>query len=219
VDKNNSTLVSTHGAAMAKPLCVEFRGQTIELQLEKIDRTKLYGYVETEVLDEAGKHCEVGTLTGDGHSIAGKGGTALAYLSQDGLWRKKTDIKPVDLQGNVIMPVKSTFDAKITLDKMASIDDYLSHNIHLVYRLACDAEPTVLMDELKNGTIFNFPFSYRGGVEASAGFLLLGSDGNVFLCVGTPTKIDFIGLKHQAPVPEEPEAPAEEEDLLDFSLV
>jgi len=204
---------------MAKPLCVELNGQTIELQLEKIDRTKLYGYVETEVLDEAGKRCELGTLTGDGHSIVGKGGTALAYLSQDGLWRKKADLKPVDPQGTVITPVKSSFDTKITLDKKTSIDDYLSHNIHLIYRLICDAEPTALMDELKNGTIFSFPFSYRGGVEASAGFLLLSSDGNVFLCVGTPTKIEFVGLKAPVPAVEEPEAAAEEEDLLDFSLV
>jgi len=204
---------------MAKPLCVELHGQTIELQLEKIDRNKLYGYVETEVQDESGKHCEVGTLTGDGHSIVGKGGTALAYLSQDGLWRKKTDLKPVDLQNSIITPVKSTFDSKVALDKKATIDDYLSHNIHLVYRLECTVDATALMDELKAGAIFTFPFSYRGGVEASVGFLLLGADANVFLCVGTPTKVEFIGLKHRAPVAEETEAAAEEEDLLDFSLV
>jgi hypothetical protein len=205
---------------MAKPLCVELHGQTCELQLEKVDRTKLYGFVETEVLDEAGKKCEVGTLTGDGHSIVGKGGTALAYFSPDGLWRKKTDLKPVDLHGNVIPPVKSTFDATVTLDKTATIDEYLSHNIHLIYRLEAQQDHPKLMDELKKGTIFCFPFSYRGGVESSAGFLLQGSDGNVFLCVGAPTKIEFIGLKHQAPVTTDDSAePTEEEDLLDFSMV
>lgn len=108
----------------------------------------------------------------------------------------------------------------MTLDRQASIDDYLSHNIHLVYRLEPEAENTALVDELKKGTIFQFPFSYRGGVEANAGFLLLGSDGNIFLCVGTPTAIDFIGLKAVAAVvPDETEAVPEEEELLDFSLV
>lgn len=205
---------------MAKPLSLEFQGELIELQLEKVDRTKLYGYVETEVLDEAGKRCELGTLTGDGHSIVGKGGTALAYLSQDGLWRKKTDLKPVDVQGTVIAPVKSTFDATVSLDRTATIDEYLSHNIHLIYRLSSETMSAVFTDELKKGVIFQFPFSYRGGVEASAGFLLLGSDGNLFLCVGVPTKLEFIGLKSAAPiVPDDADAATDDDDALDFSLV
>ncbi len=204
---------------MAKPLSVEFHGEVFELDLEKVDRTKLYGYVESEVLDENGKRCEIGTLTGDGHSIVGKGGTALAYLSPDGLWRKKTELQPVDRQGDLIPPVKSTFDATVALDRTVSIDDFLTHNIHLIYRLKAEQEPTALMSELKKGTIFQFPFSYRGGVEASAGFLLLGSDGNVFLLVGTPTDIEFIGLKSPAAIVDGNDASADDDDLLDFSMV
>lgn len=204
---------------MAKPLSLDLNGQVFDLHLEKVDRTKLYGFVETEVQDEAGKKCEVGTLTGDGHSIVGRGGSALAYLSPDGLWRKKTDLKPVDLSGQPIPPVKSTFDTLVNLDKKVTIDEYLSHNIHLIYRLTADNEPTDLIEELKKGTIFQFPFSYRGGVEASAAFLLLGSDGNVFLCVGSPTRIEFIGLKATAPIVAEDAAEVEEEDLLDFRIV
>ena len=204
---------------MAKPLSVEFHGEVFELDLEKVDRTKLYGYVESEVLDENGKRCEIGTLTGDGHSIVGKGGTALAYLSPDGLWRKKTELQPVDRLGDLIPPVKSTFDATVALDRTVSIDDFLTHNIHLIYRLKAEQEPTALMSELKKGTIFQFPFSYRGGVEASAGFLLLGSDGNVFLLVGTPTDIEFIGLKSPTAIVDANDASADDDDLLDFSMV
>lgn len=204
---------------MAKPLSVELHGEVFELDLEKVDRTKLYGYVESEVLDENGKRCEIGTLTGDGHSIVGKGGTALAYLSPDGLWRKKTELKPVDRQGDMIPPVKSTFDATVPLDRTVSIDEFLTHNIHLIYRLKAEQEPTALMSELKEGTIFQFPFSYRGGVEASAGFLLLGSDGNAFLLVGTPTDIEFIGLKSPAAIVDANDASADDDDLLDFSMV
>ena len=204
---------------MAKPLSVEFHGEVFALDLQKVDRTKLYGYVESEVLDETGKRCEIGTLTGDGHSIVGKGGTALAYLSPDGLWRKKTELKPVDRQGDLIPPVKSTFDATVALDRTVSIDDFLTHNIHLIYCLKTEQEPTALMSELRNGTIFQFPFSYRGGVEASAGFLLLGSDGNVFLLVGTPTDIEFIGLKSPAAIVDGNDASADDDDLLDFSMV
>jgi hypothetical protein len=206
---------------MAKPLVVELRGQSFDLQLEKVDRTKLYGFIETEVLDEAGRPCETGTLTGDGHSIVGRGGSAIAYLSPDGLWRKKTELRPVDPAGQPIPPVKSTFDSVVNLDRTVSIDEYLSHNIHLIYRLTAEQEPTALMEELKQGTIFQFPFSYRGGIEASAGFLLQAADGNIFLCVGSPTKIEFIGLKTAAPIVTEETGgtDAEEEDLLDFSIV
>jgi hypothetical protein len=206
---------------MAKPLVLVYQGSPVNFQLEKVERSKLYGYVDTEVVDEAGKRCELGTLIADGHSVVGKGGTALAYLSPNGQWRKKADLKPVDVHGKVITPVKSTFDAPVPLDKTATISEYLSHNINLIYQLAPEAEPPGLRDELKAGTIYQFPFSYRGGLEASAGFLLMGGDGNLFLCVGVPTDLDFVGLTSTAPVvpADAEEAVADEEDALDFSLV
>jgi hypothetical protein len=205
---------------MAKPLMVELNGKPLNLALEKVERSKLYGYVETEVVDEAGKRCELATLTGDGHSIVGKGGTALAYLSTNGLWRDKAELKAVDVHGQVITPVKSTFDAPVTLDKKGTIEDLLAHNVHLVYRLTPDGDDATLRKELEGGTIFQFPFSYRGGLDASAGFLLLGADGNIFLCVGVPTKLEFVGMKATAAVvPDAQAAPAEEDDLLDFSVV
>jgi hypothetical protein len=205
---------------MARLLVVEFQGETYNFALAKVERSKLYGYVDTDVIDEAGKRCELATLTADGHSIVGKGGTANAYLSPHGLWRKKADLRAVDVHGNIITPVKSTFDAPVVLDKKAAVEDYLAHNIHLIYHLTPEDDPVALRKELEAGTIFGFPFSYRGGLEAHAGFLLLGSDGNIFLCVGVRTAIEFVGLKATAPtMGEEETAAAEEEDLLDFSLV
>src|SRR5207249_9928381 len=122
--------------------------------------------------------------------------------------------------GKEIVPAKSTFDAPVALERQATIDEYLSHNIHLIYRLHPSGDHPALLQELRKGAIFQFPFSYRGGVEASAGFLLLGSDGNAFLCVGTPTAIAFVGLKAAAAVvADETEAPTDDEEALDFSLV
>ena len=205
---------------MAKPLTLEFRGVSVDFQLDKVDRSKLYGYIETEVVDEAGKKCELATLIGDGHSIVGKGGAAICYLSPDKLWRTRSQLKPIDVHGNPITPVKSSFDAPIPIGETVSIDDYLSHNIHLVYQVVPAAEHAELLAELRAGAIFKFPFSYRGGVEASPAFLLLGGDGNPFLCVGHATAAEFVGLKSAAPVvsDEAPDA-ADEEDSLDFSLV
>jgi len=205
---------------MAKPLVVEFQGAPVNLDLEKVDRTKLYGYVETIVQDESGKPCELATLAGDGHSIVGKGGSGLAYLSHDGRWRKKSELRPVDLQGKLIVPVRSTFDSPVALDQQATIDEYLSHNITSTYLLSPQEGGDELRAELKKGTIYRFPFSYRGGVEASAGFLLMGADGNLFLCVGSPTAFEFIGLKATAAtVTDETDSMPDDDESLDFSMV
>ena len=211
---------------MPKPLVLEYRGGQVSLGLQKVDRTKLYGYVDTEVVDEAGRACELGTLLGDGHSVVGKGGTGLAYLSPDGLWRKKADLRPVDREGNPIPTVKSTFDTVVPLTDAATIEDYLSHNVYLIYLLTPEraegmpAQPIDdLIDELRGGTIYRFPFSYRGGVSATVGFLLAGGDGNLFLCVGVPTSIEYVGLKATAAVVSDPGDDAVEDDALDFSLV
>jgi hypothetical protein len=211
---------------MAKPLVFEFRGAQVSLGHQKVDRTKLYGYVDTEVVDEAGRACELGTLLGDGHSVVGKGGTGICYLSPDGLWRKKADLRPVDRDGKPIPTVKSTFDTVVPLTDQATIEDYLSHNVHLIYLLTHqppDGMPAQPIDELaedlRGGTIYRFPFSYRGGVAATVGFLLAGGDGNLFLCVGTPTVIEYVGLKATAAVVVDPGDEGAEDDALDFSLV
>jgi hypothetical protein len=205
---------------MTKSLTVVFQGESINLTLEKVERSKLYGYIAAEVVDAMGQRCELATLSGDGHSIVGKGGTAIAYLSPGGLWRTKAELKPVDIHGKVTTPVPSSFAAPLKLDRKATVDGYLSHNIHLIYHLTPDKEHASLKKELRGGAIFQFPFSYRGGLEASVGFLLLGADGNLFLCVGAPTSLAFVGWNASARVQAETEtALADEEDMLDFDLV
>ena len=211
---------------MAKPLVLDYRGGQVSLGIQKVDRTRLYGYVDTEVVDEAGRACELGTLLGDGRSVVGKGGTGLAYLSPDGLWRKKAELRPVDRDGKPVPTLKSTFDTVVPLADQATIEDYLSHNIHLIYLLThqppdgMPAQPIEeLAEDLRGGTIYRFPFCYRGGIAATVGFLLAGGDGNLFLCVGVPTAIDYVGLKATAAVVADPCDEAAEDEALDFNLV
>ena len=205
---------------MSKDLTVVFQGTPVVLTMEKVDRTRLYGYVETEVLDDQAKRCELVTLAGDGKTAFGKGGSAIAYLSPTGLWREKSQLRPVDAAGGPFVPVKSTFDAPVDLTHEAAIEELLWHNIHLVYQLSAQQEHPPLWDALRAGKMFSFPFSYRGGLEADTAFMLVGSDGNLFLMVGKPTAVEFVGLKHSAAVVVEDEGDAEEaDDLLDFSIV
>ena len=108
-------------------------------------------------------------------------------------------------------------------------EEYLEHNIRLVY--AMDAvEPEhesqdgsshidELMAELKRGTIFKFPYSYRGGLEADAAFLLTNEAGEVMLAVGSPTQIEFIGMSAPAATVDESDSHSAESDLMDFDII
>jgi hypothetical protein len=204
---------------MAKPLVFQFGDRDVSFTLIKVDRSKLYGYKEMEVMAEDGQRCELATLADDGCTVVGRGGTGIGQLSVDGLWCEKQNLKPVDPQGNEINPVSSSFSAPIRLFETASAVDYLSHNIRLVYHLVSETDAADLVEELKKGTVFSFPYSYRGGLVADAGFLLLGEEDNIFLAVGSPTKLEFIGLQQLAAVVEEDEAEDEEADSMDFDMI
>jgi hypothetical protein len=203
---------------VAKPLVFQFGDRDLPFTLNKVERSKLYGHKETEVLDEQGRRCELATLCDDGHTVVGRGGSGLGYLSADGQWRDKSQLQAVDLEGKPIEPVPSSFAAPIKLFETASADHYLSHNIRLVYQLETDTDIQELLGELKRGSIFSFPYSYRGGLEPDAGFLLLGEDGHLFLAVGNPTSAELIGLQQPVAWSDE-EDEADETDLMDFDMI
>ena len=203
---------------MAKPLVFQWGEDDLSFTLSKIDRSKLYGYKEVEVLDEDGNRCELATLADDGRTVVGRGGTGIGQVDADGCWTDKSQLIPVNLEGDEIQPVASSFSAPIKLFETVSVEEYLSHNIRLVYQLETDDEMDSLIDDLKRGTIFSFPYSYRGGLEADAGFLLLGEGGDIFLAVGNPTKVEFIGLAQPAAAVEDEDG-TDETDLMDFDMI
>ena len=204
---------------MPKPLVLQFGGSEIPFILSKVERSDLYGFVEIEALDDQGRKCSMATLADDGKSVIGSGGTAMCTLSPEGQWLEKKTLKPCDHQGNVITPCASSYAAPVPLEKTATVDEYLSHDIRSVYQISCETDFGPLMAELKKGTIYQFPYSFRGGLEADAGFLLLAADGTPFLAIGTPTKLEFVGFEQAAGISEESEGTAEEEETLDFSMM
>ena len=102
---------------------------------------------------------------------------------------------------------------------LATIDEYLSHNIKGVYMLNPEGQTEELIAELKKGTIFTFKYSFRGGLEADAGFLIAGADGGIFFCVGQPTNIHFVGLE-QASAPVDDDSSGDgDDDSMDFGMM
>jgi len=203
---------------MAKPLIVALGGQEFPLELSKVERSDLYGFVEIETLDEKGRKCALATLADDGKTLIGPSGAALVTLSPDGEWLEKKMLKPTDMQGNAITPCASSYAAPVPLQGRATVEEYLSHNIRYVYQIASAVDLGPLMAELQKGVIFQFPYSFRGGLEPDAGFLLLAADGTPFIAIGSPTKLEFVGLAQTAGVAEE-ESGDDEEESLDFSMM
>ena len=203
-----------------KPIRFNHDGQQLIFQMHKVDRSKLYGFKEQMVHDENETVCELATLAEDGKTLVGKGGTGICQLTADGKWTDKTKLRPVDLEGNEIEPVPSSFAAPIELKQETSIDDYLNHNIRLVYQLIVDAESQLeesLIKSLREGAIFKFSYSYRGGLEADVGFVLMNEQNDTFFLVGNPAEVKFVGLQ-QVAVAVDPDD-TDEDQLMDFSMM
>ncbi len=203
---------------MPKPLVFSFSGQDVAFTLEKVDRSKLYGFKEVEALDDQDRKCQLVTLADDGRTIVGSGGAAFSQLAPDGTWCDKTCLVPVDVDGQQIEPVKSSYSAPVPLAEQVSTEHYLEHNIRGVYQVQTEDTTQKLTGELQEGKIYKFPYSYRGGLEADAGFLLAGADGNLYLAIGNPTNAEFVGLQQAAAVVEE-ETTESEGDLMDFDMI
>jgi hypothetical protein len=204
---------------MAKPLLLNLAGTEFPLFLNKVERSDLYGYVEIETLDNKGRKCTIATLADDGKTLVAAGHAALAMLSPEGDWLEKKSLIPTDNQGKAIAPVASSYTAPVPLTATATIDDYLSHNIRAIYQISSDADLAPLMTELKKGTIFTFPYSFRGGLEPDVGFLLLAADGTPFLAIGCPTTLEFVGFEQTAGIAADEEESGEDEESLDFSMM
>ena len=213
---------TNYPTSMAKTRSIEFEfaGSPVTFNMIKVDRNKLYGYKIVEVLDENDEECELTTLADDGKTLIGKGGTGIGYLDADGNWSDKSQLKPVDLEGKPIEPVLSSFSAPIQLAEEISIEDYLDHNIRLIYQLEIDEATHPLIDKLKSGSIFLFDYSFRGGLEADAGIMLINDDEEIFFLVGDKTNVSFKGLQQSAPVAtDEGETTDDEAGLMDFGMI
>jgi hypothetical protein len=206
---------------MAKPLVFQWRDRQISFQMVKVDRAKLYGFKDCEVQDEQGQRCELATLAQDGQTVIGRGGTAFGTLTVDGTWIEKGQLRPVDPAGQSIQPVPSSFAAPVPLGEQASLEDYLDCAVRAVYLLETPDDIGPLADELKQGTIYRFPYSYRGGLEPDQGFLLANSEGKLFCAIGKPAKVEFLSLAQAAAAVEDEDTDAAEEeaDAMDFSMM
>jgi len=206
---------------MARALVFRRGSTELEFGLDRIDRRKLYGYVETEALDAQGRSCELALLGGDGRTLVGRGGSALLLLDPDGNHLERQELTPVGPDSAPLARVPSSFESPISLSVQASVDELLSHNVKAAYVLTPPMGAGELVDELRRGVIYTFPFSFRGGLEPDVGFLVANSEGVPFLLVGKPTRLEFVSLAELTDPETDLDEPADadDEDDVDFAMI
>ena len=204
---------------MPRTLSFKFEEREIDFAMHKVDRSRLYGFKELEVLDDDGEPCELHTLAEDGKTLIGKGGTGIGYVDADGNWIEKAQLTAVDLDGSEFVPVESSFGSPIPLLEKASEEEFLNHNMRLIYRLENEELDAGLKKELEAGAIFKFPYSFRGGLVADAGFILHNDEGEIFFLVADSTTVQYVGLQQVAPTVSEGVESGGDEDLMDFGMI
>ncbi len=204
---------------MAKTLKLSLDGHEFEVAITKIDRTSLYGNVEIEAFDEKGKPAELKVLAADGRTLINKGGTALEPVNSKGDSIDRKALVPVDLEGKKIELVSSSFDG-VNVLKPAALDVYLGLVVKSVYLLddveGSDLQP--LKDHLSAKQMFTFPFSYRGGLEHDAAYIIGGDDDQPFMIIGKEGDLQYLKL-NQAGVLSSNEEQEISADDISFELL
>ena len=184
---------------MPRSLKFSYNDSEFDCQLNKIDRSKLYGSVDVETRDLEGNRCGLATLANDGKTLIPYGGTAFGYINDEGLWVERSELSPVNLSGDELSLLPSSFDLTIALEQQVSLEEFLDCGSRLCYLLGTDTEfDSELLKKMVEGAIYSFDFLYREGVSADPAFLLATPDGTVWMMVGRPSKIDFVGLDQAA---------------------
>lgn len=203
---------------MARPLVLTLDGQEFQVKLLKIDREKLYGKIDIEAFDDKGREASLRVLAADGKTLIDKGGTALATLTENGDSIDRSELVPINADGEAIEQVRSSFTETNILTP-TTVENYFHQVIKSVYVLSPfeDSNLNDLYDQLASDQIYTFPFSWRGGVEADNAFLI-GANSEAFLVVGKQAEFQFIKL-NQAALLESTEEEEISADDLDFDLM
>ena len=197
---------------MARSLAFTLGNEELSVPIEKLNRDKVYGWVEKKYVDRNGAECFFGSISEDGTHIFGKEAFESGYVNEAKVWLERSDLTVVNTQGEVLAQHEASFKHAIDLKQTVSIDEFLNHVCKSVYQL--DA-PQSLIDTIKNSDeIFVFPFNYTASYSPDSAFLIE-NDNTIFMIVGQPSGFEFIAMQEAVPLLEDDD---EDEEDIDFSM-
>jgi hypothetical protein len=198
---------------MPKAVIVTFAGTPSSFVHTKLDRAKLYGKRQRQVLDPAGERCERAELLRDGSLILRSGMTAQGFFDEGGTWVPNGDLVPLDAAGNPAPRVEPTLDVPQALEGPVSPKDVLDLAARSVYVLEPESMDVALDAALAEGKIFRFPFNLRSEHKLEVAYLVKNENG-YFALVGTPAETEWSSLETSVNELDEDEG----DDELDFEM-
>lgn len=186
--------------------------------LTKVDRDKVYGFIDVKVKDDKGNPCTMGSLLDDGKTIVLNGATANKTVDASFNELDKKELKVVYQDGKDAVLVPSSYEGEVILTE-TSFDDLFNLEVTSVYQLDFEdvEQEKAVSDFLASGKVARFLFNYRADYEGADAILIANANG-IFALTGRI--IDFPFLKNEVePISETlVEQPIEEEGM-DFGML
>jgi hypothetical protein len=203
---------------MAKAIQFNAGKLTFAASLTKVDRDKVYGFIEVKVNDDKGNPCTMGSILDDGKTLILNGATANKTVDASFNELDKKELKVVYQDGKDAVLVPSSYEGEVLLTE-TSLDDLFNLEVTSVYQLDFedDLQKKSVSDYLASGKVARFLFNYRADYEGADAILIANANG-IFALTGRI--IDFPFLKNELePISETlVEQPIEEEGM-DFGML
>jgi hypothetical protein len=203
---------------MAKAIQFNAGKLAFAASLTKVDRDKVYGFIEVKVNDDKGNPCTMGSLLDDGKTLILNGATANKTVDASFNELDKKELKVVYQDGKDAVLVPSSYEGEVLLTE-TSLDDLFNLEVTSVYQLDFedDLQNKSVSDFLASGKVARFLFNYRADYEGADAILIANANG-IFALTGRI--IDFPFLKNELePISETlVEQPIEEEGM-DFGML
>ena len=201
---------------MAKNINFKSGQKSWAAAITKVDRDKVYGYVEEVVTDANGKPCVLAGLLDDGSTVVLPGATAMKTVDPDNREVDKKTLRTVYLDGRDAELIPSSYDGDVSLQS-ATMDDLFDLEVTAVYQLNFegDDDKKSALEVLKADPVMRFVFNYRADYEGADALMIAAQD-EVFLLTGR--KLEFTYLRNEVvPVIVEIEETTEEDT--DFGML
>ena len=199
---------------MGRPIKFNLSGVSLEAEITKVDRSKLYGTSARVVYDENGEECSLSNLY-QGSAILPKGSITQTLLDSKGNYVSRSDLIGFNNLNQKVEKVSSIYSGENNCKKV-TIDEFISANVKSIYQL--NIENNNLENWKKcflNDEIYCFVFNYREDYEGDDAYIL--SNGiNFFIIVGKQNSYEYLEL-NTISIDVEDEDSTQDDDL-DFSM-
>ena len=199
---------------MGRPIKFNLSGVSLEAEITKVDRSKLYGTSTRVVYDENGEECSLSDLY-QGSAILPKGSISQTLLDSKGNYVSRSDLIGFNNLNQKVEKVSSIFSGENNCKKV-TIDEFISANVKSIYQL--NIENSNLENWKKcflNDEIYCFIFNYREDYEGDDAYILSNGN-NFFIIVGKQNSYEYLEL-NTISIDVEDEDSTQDDDL-DFSM-